>query len=55
MISLAGTIGMILTVILLTKTSRNPRPLPFALLLMLAVLETAFVYYYMTTLEVPVQ
>ena len=55
MISLAGTVALILTVVLLTKIQGSRKPIPVAALFTLAVLETALVFYYMTSLEVPVQ
>jgi hypothetical protein len=54
MIALAGTVGLILTVVLLTKIGGSRRPLPVAALLAIALVEVALVYFYMASLEVPV-
>lgn len=55
MIALAGTIALMLTVVLLSKVSRRAGPIPLAALVVLAAVEVALVYLYMSSLEVPVQ
>lgn len=54
MIALAGTVALIMAVILMTKLTRTPKPIPVAALLVLALVEVALVYYYMSSLEAPV-
>jgi hypothetical protein len=55
MISLAGSIALILVVILVGKVRRKPGPLPLVALLLVTAFEVAIVFYYMYSLEVPVQ
>ena len=53
MISLAGTVGLVLTVIFLTKIAGSRKTLPIAAILLVALVEVVLVFFYMTTLEVP--
>lgn len=54
MVSLAGTIGLVISVIFFSKFKRRPGPLPLVVLGTIAVIEVAIVFYYMTTIELPV-
>jgi hypothetical protein len=54
MIALAGTVALVMAVILMTKMAGAQKPIPVTAVLILAVLEVALVYYYMSTLEAPV-
>jgi hypothetical protein len=53
MIALAGTVGLIMLVVLLTKISGSKKRLPAGVLLAIALLEVAVIFYYMSTLEPP--
>jgi hypothetical protein len=54
MIALAGTVGLIILVVLLTKAAGTPRPLPVGVILAIALIETGLIFYYMSSLEAPV-
>jgi len=54
MIALAGTVGLVMLIVLLTKIAKKPRPIPAGVIVAVALIEVGLIFYYMSQLEVPV-